>query len=180
MATSTVRLPTGYRTNGSARDSMASERSRGSRAHTPTTPREDPFVAGPYQNGQRSEVEAQLFALNTSAPSQVKRELQARLEETERRLQDTSSLGTTLIQQRKDLTARLKDVDEQQGDADIGPELRQKLMDIEKEYNEVGRETSRIFQPRSRVVSNEEGSRSPHGYDTRVSYKDFDFSLPQY
>ncbi|KAI9748291.1 MAG: hypothetical protein M1835_001823, partial [Candelina submexicana] len=165
-----VRTPTGYR---SARDSMASDRSDralGSRPQTPTSSKGDSFVAGPYPNGHRShgsQVEADLFALNTSAPSQVKHELQARLEETERRLQETSSLGTTLVLQRKEITARLKDVDKKKDETDIGPELRQKLLDIEKEYNEVGRETSRIFQPRSRVVSNEEGSYSPHGHDAR-------------
>lgn len=53
---------------------------------------------------------------------------------------------------------RLKEVEKQQSEGDITPELRQKLVDIEKEYNEVGRETARAFLPKSRVPSSEMGA----------------------
>ncbi|KAK6594819.1 anucleate primary sterigmata protein a [Botrytis cinerea] len=82
----------------------------------------------------------------------------AHLAETERRIQEASNLGTTLLQQRKDLGERLKEVEKQQSEGDITPELRQKLVDIEREYNEVGRETARAFLPKSRVPSSEMGS----------------------
>jgi hypothetical protein len=118
----------------------------------------DPFLSSSTSsNHQRfSPFDAQLFALGHSAsPDQAKRALEAHLAETERRIQDASRLGTTLVEQRKELADRLKDVEKQQSDADIGPELRQKLSDIEKEYNEVGRESARAFWPKSRVSSSE-------------------------
>lgn len=94
-----------------------------------------------------SSFDTQLFVLNhsSSSPTQAKRALEAHLAETERRLQETSRLGSALVQQRKRLSERLRDVETQQSDKEIGPELRQKLVDIEKEYHEVGRATARAF-----------------------------------
>lgn len=65
--------------------------------------------------------------------------------ETDRRLNETSTLGTALLQQKKHISERLRDIDAHQGDGEIGPELRQKLIDIEREYNEVGRASARTF-----------------------------------
>lgn len=59
------------------------------------------------------------------------------------------------MQQRKELEESLKDVEKQQEDNEIGPELRQKLVELEKEFNDVGRETARAFLPKSRVPSGE-------------------------
>lgn len=59
------------------------------------------------------------------------------------------------MQQRKELEERLKDVEKQQEENEIGPELRQKLVELEKEFNDVGRETARAFLPKSRVPSGE-------------------------
>ncbi|KAM0129844.1 hypothetical protein ACHAP3_007581 [Botrytis cinerea] len=121
----------------------------------------DPFLSPPsVLSGHRfSHFDKQLFALGPStSPEQAKRALEAHLAETERRIQEASNLGTTLLQQRKDLGERLKEVEKQQSEGDITPELRQKLVDIEREYNEVGRETARAFLPKSRVPSSEMGS----------------------
>lgn len=130
----------------------------------------DPFLAPSTGSSHHrfSHFDNQLFALgpNTS-PDQAKRALEAHLAETERRIQDASKLGTTLVQQRKDLADRLKDVEKQQSEGDITPELRQKLVEIEREYNEVGRESARAFLPKSRVSSNELPA-SPHTGDTKV------------
>lgn len=90
-----------------------------------------------------------------TAPDQAKRTLEAHIAETERRIQEASKLGTTLIQQRKELAERLVEVEKQHDESDITPELRQKLVEIEKEYNEVGRESARAFLPKSRVSSSE-------------------------
>jgi len=119
----------------------------------------DPFLSPSSGSHQRfSHFDNQLFALGPAAsPDQAKRALEAHLAETERRIQDASKLGTTLVQQRKELSERLKDVEKQQNEGDITPELRQKLVEIEKEYNEVGRESARAFLPKSRVSSNEMG-----------------------
>ena len=79
------------------------------------------------------------------SPATAKRALEAHLSETDRRLEETSKLGTALVQQRKDLADRLKDVQQQPDGADIGPDLRQRLTEVEKEYQELGRESARAF-----------------------------------
>ncbi|KAF2497476.1 hypothetical protein BU16DRAFT_559221 [Lophium mytilinum] len=118
----------------------------------------DPFVSSTQDNKKHrySAFDNQQFSLfSTGSPAQTKRALQAHLQETTRRLQEASQLGNSLVQQRKDLEERLKDVEKQSEDNEIGPELRQKLAELEKEYNEVGRETARAFLPKSRVPSGE-------------------------
>jgi hypothetical protein len=120
----------------------------------------DPFLsASSSSNHHRfSHFDTQLFALGpTASPDQAKQALEAHLAETERRIQEASKLGTTLVQQRKDLSERLKEVEKLQSEGDITPELRQKLVEIEREYNEVGRESARAFLPKSRVTSSEMG-----------------------
>lgn len=138
----------------------------------------DPFLsASTSSNSHRfSHFDNQLFALgpNTS-PDQAKRALEAHLAETERRIQEASKLGTTLVEQRKELAERLKDVEKQQSEGDITPELRQKLVEIEREYNEVGRESARAFLPKSRVSSNEMGG-SPFTGEPMVDIPSTSFS----
>jgi hypothetical protein len=124
----------------------------------------DPFlsISGNANHHRYSHFDTQLFALGpTTSPEQAKRALEAHLVETERRIQDASKLGTSLVQQRKELSERLKEVEKQQSEGDITPELRQKLVEIEREYNEVGRESARAFLPKSRVSSGEMGT-SPY------------------
>jgi septal ring factor EnvC (AmiA/AmiB activator) len=132
----------------------------------------DPFLSKSTGSTHHrySHFDTQLFSLGPAAsPDQVKRALEAHLAETERRIQDASKLGTTLVQQRKELSDRLKEVENQQTDAEITPELRQKLEDLEKEYAEVGRESARAFLPKSRVSSSEMGPSSPFVGDSKVS-----------
>lgn len=150
--------------------------------HTPVAPpsesilpedadQNDPFLsASTSSNHHRfSHFDSQLFALGpTTSPEQAKRALEAHLAETERRIQEASKLGTDLVQQRKDLADRLKDVEKQQTEGDISPELRQKLVEIEKEFNEVGRESARAFLPKSRVSSAEMAAGSPFAGEARV------------
>ena len=127
---------------------------------------EDPFTSAPSsmpppQFHRFSSFDNQLFDQNypTSSPTQARRALEAHLAETDRRLQEASKLGTTLVQQRKDLSERLKDIEQQQGDSEIGPELRSKLAEIEKEYHEVGRESARAFlAPKSRMPPSDDVS----------------------
>jgi hypothetical protein len=131
---------------------------------------QDPFSSSTSSNHHRfSHFDTQLFALGpATSPDQAKRALEAHLTETERRIQEASKLGTTLVQQRKDLEDRLKEVEKQQNDGDITPELRQKLVEIEKEYNEVGLESARAFLPKSRV-SSAEMAGSPFNGDAKVT-----------
>ena len=136
---------------------------------------EDPFSSttpqpSRPQSHRYSSFDTQLFALNhpSASPSQAKRALEAHLAETERRLQEASRLGTTLVQQRKKLSERLRDVEAHQADEEIGPELRQKLIDIEKEYTEVSRESVRAFMgPKSQEPT--EAPNAPFALDGRVS-----------
>jgi hypothetical protein len=116
-----------------------------------------------------SSYDTQLFSLNhpSSSPAQAKRALEAHLAETDRRIQETSKLGTTLVQQRQNLSLRLRDVGSQDEEGEISPELRQKLIEIEKEYNEVGRQSARAFLgPKANTQG--DGSDAPFALDGRV------------
>ena len=123
---------------------------------------EDPFTTNTAGSADQrrtshrySSFDTQLFAhyQPSVSPSSAKRVLEAHLSETDRRLEEASKLGTALVLQRKDLSDRLKDVEKQSGAGEIGPELRQKLAEVEKEYNELGRESARAFlAPKSRQV----------------------------
>ena len=126
-----------------------------------TGKQEDPFSTSSNQEPRRhshrfSAFDTQLFAVNhaTTSPSQAKRALEAHLTETDRRLEEASHLGTALVQQRKELSERLKEVERQQGERELGPELRQKLAEVEREYNELGRESARTFLPPKARLSN--------------------------
>jgi hypothetical protein len=92
-------------------------------------------------------------AYSTNSPSSARRALEAHLKDTERRIQDASRLGTTLLQQRKDLVSRIKDVEQIQAENEVPVELRDKLMALEREYHEVGKESARAFLPKSRITS---------------------------
>lgn len=93
----------------------------------------------------------------STSPSQVRRSIAAHLAETERRLHDTQKLGQSLLQQQSDLSEKLREVEEQQGEAEITPELRKRLAELEKEHNDVGKEIARaLLVPKSRAVSGEE------------------------
>ncbi|KAF2093411.1 hypothetical protein NA57DRAFT_14253, partial [Rhizodiscina lignyota] len=92
---------------------------------------------------------------SNGSPAQARRALEAHLAETERRLQEASQLGSALVRQRSELAEKLKEVQAHDDEHDIGPDLRQKLVDLEKEFNEVGKETARAFIPKPRVPSNE-------------------------
>ncbi|KAL8920019.1 MAG: hypothetical protein Q9172_004690 [Xanthocarpia lactea] len=133
---------------------------------------DDPFTSTPTMQPPRphrySSFNLGLFAENhpSSSPSHAKRALEAHIIETERRLQEASKLGTTLVEQRQKLSARLREVELQQNQQQLGPELRQRLVDIEKEYNEVGRESARAFLgPKSDPVATTADSESSFALD---------------
>lgn len=121
----------------------------------------DPFVTGAHDaHRQRYAAfdNSQFSIYLNGSPAQAKRALQAHLAETTRRLQETSNLGNALVQQRKELESNLQQVDQQLQNEEVGPELRQRLAELEKEFNDVGRETARAFLPKSRVPSGETDS----------------------
>lgn len=136
---------------------------------------EDPFTNTPTMQSSRphrySSFDTRLFAENhpSSSPSHAKRALEAHLAETERRLHEASRLGTTLVEQRQKLSARLREVELQQNQTELAPELRQRLRDIEKEYNEVGRESARAFLgPKTDHAGTTSDSETPFALDGRV------------
>jgi hypothetical protein len=124
----------------------------------------DPFIVEtPAQNHHRySTFDEDLFAAGPgSSPTQAKRALEAHLVETDRRLDEAGKLGTALVAQRKALAEQIQEVEKLQAEGELQPELRQKLVDIEKEYNFLARESARVFLPKSRVPSNETNPGSP-------------------
>ncbi|EFX05079.1 nuclear migration protein [Grosmannia clavigera kw1407] len=109
---------------------------------------------------------------------QAKRALRAHLAETERRMAEAGRLGTALVQQQKELTEKLQEVETLQEESELSPELKKKLAELEKEYDDVARETARAFLPKKRVPSNESTdspdargrrSLSPSKYETHAS-----------
>lgn len=136
----------------------------------------DPFIShsstGPAHL-RYSNFDSQLFALGPGASAeQAKRALEAHLVETERRMDEAGKLGTALVQQRKELAERLKEVEQLQAEGELSSDLRQRLMEIEKDYNDVARESARAFLPKQRVPSNEAAAGSPfapEGKGGRVS-----------
>ncbi|KAI0551814.1 hypothetical protein F4679DRAFT_125077 [Xylaria curta] len=116
----------------------------------------DPFNSSGPTHHRFSNFDAQLFALGPNAsPAQAKRALEAHLAETDRRMEEAGKLGTALVQQRNELTERLKEVEKLQAEGELSDDLRQKLVEIERDYNEVARDSARAFLPKSRVPSNE-------------------------
>lgn len=113
----------------------------------------DPFIgpgSGPLRYASFDTEQFSLYSSNS--PLHAKRALEAHLKETDRRIQDASRLGTALLQQRKELSARLQEVELVEKDDEVPAELRKKLADLEREYNEVGRESARAFLPKSRAT----------------------------
>ncbi|KAI5860992.1 hypothetical protein GGS23DRAFT_204222 [Durotheca rogersii] len=152
---------------------MASSNASGDEAPSPLLapvpaldPHHDPFITttSPLSSSRHrfSNFDSQLFALGPNAsPAQAKRALEAHLAETDRRMEEAGKLGTALVQQRKELSERLVEVEKLEAEGELSDDLRQKLIDIEKDYNEVAKESARAFLPKQRVPSNEAAAGSP-------------------
>ncbi|KAF2751174.1 hypothetical protein M011DRAFT_455227 [Sporormia fimetaria CBS 119925] len=120
----------------------------------------DPFMSPHDAHRHRYSAfdKSQFSVYLDGSPEQAKRALAAHIAETNRLLQETSVTGKSLLEQKKDLEEMQREIEIREANnakEEIGPELRQKLAELEKEYNEVGRETARAFLPRSRVPSGE-------------------------
>lgn len=136
---------------------------------------EDPFVSNggqptaPRESHRYSTFDTQLFSLDASSPAQAKRALEAHLAETERRLEEASKLGTALIDQQRELSEQLKEVEQQQDEGEMSPELRKKLADLEHEYTEIGRETARAFLgPKRMAGGSEDAQLGTPSFDQKV------------
>ncbi|KAJ4386212.1 hypothetical protein N0V93_009105 [Gnomoniopsis smithogilvyi] len=116
----------------------------------------DPFVTSDSQTHRFAAFDSDTFALGPGAsPTSAKRALEAHLADTERRMAEAGKLGTALVQQRQELADRLKEVEQLEAEDELSPDLKQKLTVIEKDFNEVARESARAFLPKSRVPSSE-------------------------
>lgn len=116
----------------------------------------DPFVTSDSQAHRFAAFDNDTFALGPGAsPTSAKRALEAHLADTERRMAEAGKLGTALVQQRQELADRLKEVEQLEAEDELSPDLKQKLTVIEKDFNEVARESARAFLPKSRVPSSE-------------------------
>lgn len=102
---------------------------------------------------------------------QAKRALRSHLAETERRMAEAGRLGTALVAQQKELTEKLQEVEALEAESELSPELKKKLSELEKEYDDVARETARAFLPKQRVPSNE-SNVSPDTKSHRVGWDD--------
>lgn len=144
----------------------------------PAIDHNDPFIS--RDNSPLEERESRqrysnshLFALGPNAsPAHAKQALEARLAETDRRMEEAGKLGTALVQQRKELAQRLEEVVQLQAEGELSEDLKHKLIEIEKDYNDVARESARAFLPKPRLPSNEAAAGSPfvpEGKGGRVS-----------
>lgn len=135
----------------------------------------DPFVTNSSSSAHHrfSNFDQELFAAGPgSSPRQARKALEAHLAETDRRLDEAGKLGTALVAQRKLLAEQLQEVQKLQAEGDLGPDLQKKLVEIEREYNDLARESARAFLPKQRVPSNEAHAGSPfvpEGRSGRVS-----------
>ncbi|KAJ5673110.1 hypothetical protein N7507_002237 [Penicillium longicatenatum] len=140
-----------------------------------TSMMEDPFVsnsarefASPPDSHQFSSFDTQLFNINASSPAQAKRALAARLAETERQLEETSKVGTALIEQQRQLEEYLKNLEQQKDESEMSSELRQKLADLERDYAEIERDTTRaILAPKRLAGGSDEGHLGTPGFEVK-------------
>ncbi|PNP49584.1 hypothetical protein THARTR1_09906 [Trichoderma harzianum] len=116
-----------------------------------------------------SDFDQELFAAGPgSDPRQAKRALEAHLAETDRRLDEAGKIGTALVSQRKALAEQLQEIEKLQAEEELAPELRKKLVSIEKDYNDLARESARVFLPKQRVASSSDNNQgSPYTLDSR-------------
>ncbi|KAK4183760.1 hypothetical protein QBC35DRAFT_84687 [Podospora australis] len=130
----------------------------------------DPFVMSPSgpTHLRHSPFDGHLLALSPGASAgQIKRAMEAHLRDTERRMEEAGKLGTALVQQQRELTEKLREVERLQSEAELDPDLRQRLLEIEKEYNEVARDSARALLPKQRIPSNE-SQGSPFAADGKT------------
>ena len=114
---------------------------------------DDPFVVSSVDKETEDVPQIEL----TSSPAEVMRTLQEHLEETQRRKMEAGRLGENLVAQELELRERIQELEEGLANETIDPELRQKLSDLERDYMDLGRETSRV------ILSSKRPEASPFG-----------------
>jgi hypothetical protein len=113
-----------------------------------------------YNNSSMDSPEpTDLFSLPNSSPATVRKTLEVHEEELQRRIQLVAKLGESLMRQQNELRERLREVgeenyDESDEEATIDPNLKAKLADLERSYNDVERESARAFLSVKPVAAN--------------------------
>lgn len=115
---------------------------------------EDPFTTPNRNTNFDPEM---MLSLPSSSPNQLKRTLEAHLQEVNKRIENAGVLGQKLLAQQQEIEANIKELEE--GGDTVDPELKKKLVDLEKEYNEVGREAARAVLTNKIMTS----GTSPYG-----------------
>lgn len=129
----------------------------------------DPFAPTPTRKLNAFEV--QLLSPNhpnglATSPEEAKAQLLQLIAENERKIEEAGKLGTTLVNTHNELKASLEEVEvEGQRDGEISDELARRLRDIEREFTEAGRDSSRILAAKSRASSGEMGA---HPFEPKV------------
>lgn len=88
--------------------------------------------------------------------------------EVQRQLEETSKVGTALIDQQQKLEEHLKVLEDQKDEGEISPELRQRLADLEHEYAETERETARAILAPKRLAGSSDDHLGTPGIDPKV------------
>jgi hypothetical protein len=160
--------------------SLASDKRPDLPAPTDGDAANDPFVSDSSTSAHYrfSNFDQELFAAGPgSSPTQARKALEAHLAETDRRLDEAGKLGTSLVAQRKLLAEQLQEVQKLQAEGELGPDLRKKLVEIERDYNDLARESARVFLPKQRVPSNEAHAGSPFVPERRSGRVSTSFTL---
>jgi Na+/phosphate symporter len=97
---------------------------------------DDPFAITSYQSK---------FSDSKLTRSQASRTIASQIEDTSKHLELVGDVGEKLLAQKQMLAEKLKVLESEPEDAEVSPELRQQLEDLQRNYDEVGRESSRAF-----------------------------------
>lgn len=118
-----------------------------------STGMDDPFTTPNRNTG----FDPQMMVSLPSSANQLKRTLEAHLQEVNKRIENAGVLGRKLLTQQQEIEANIRELEE--GGDTVDPGLKKKLADLEKEYNEVGREAARAVLTNKIMTS----GTSPYG-----------------
>ncbi|KAF4966015.1 hypothetical protein FSARC_6215, partial [Fusarium sarcochroum] len=135
----------------------------------PSAGQHDPFVTStPAPAHHRySNYDHDFFTSGPASPESARRALEAHLQETDRRLEEAGKLGTSLVNQRKQLAEQLQEIEKVETGEELSQELRERMVGIEKEFNSLARESARNLLPKQRVPSNEANPSSPFAPESK-------------
>lgn len=134
---------------------------------------DDPFVSTPPHAHPSPQKSDENKPPSNEAVQQTRKALERYISDTDKRIQEASTLGTSLLQSRKKLVSQLQNFSQIESADKIGPELQSKLIDIEREHAALSKETARAFNnpPRLDPTAGGDTPMSPVVYsaDTRAS-----------